>query len=65
MSQTIKDGGGAIFMLGCMTSRGTGYMCKKEGLRTQVLYLSILQDGVTKTVEWYHFNLSRVHNFDP
>ena len=64
-SQTIEHGGGAIFMLGCMTSHGTGYMCKKEGKITQALYLNILQDGVTNTIEWYHFNLSRVHNFDP
>ena len=43
-----------------MTSYGTGYMCKIKGKMTQVLYLSILQNGVMKTIEWCHFNPSRV-----
>ena len=42
----------------CMTSCGMGHMCKIEGEVTQALYLSILQDGVTKTIEWYCFNPS-------
>ena len=57
VSQTIKHGGGAIFVRGCMTSHGMGYMCKIEGKMAQALYCSILQDGVMKTIEWYcHFS---------
>jgi hypothetical protein len=37
-----------------------GYMCKIEGKPTQGLCLSILQDGVIKTIKWYRFNPSRV-----
>ena len=68
MSQTIKYGGGVIFLRGCMPSHGMGYICKIEGKMTQALYLSILQDGVKKTIEWYHFNPSHVifqHDNDP
>jgi hypothetical protein len=57
VSQKIKHGGGAIFVWGCMTC-GMGYMCKIEGEMTQALYLSILQDGVMKTIEWYCVNPS-------
>ena len=68
VGRTDKHEGGAIFVWNCMTSHGTGYMCKIEEKMTQVLYLSILQDGVTKTIEWYCFNLSHVifqHDNDP
>ena len=68
MSRTIKYEGGAMFVRGCMTCRGMGYMCKIEGKMTQALYLSILQDEVMKTIEWYHFNSSCVifqHVNDP
>ena len=60
VSRTVIHGGGAIFVLHCMTSCGMGYMCKIKGEMTQVLYLSILQDGGMKTIEWYRFNPSRV-----
>ena len=36
------------------------YICKIEGKMTQGLYISILQDGVIKTIKWYRFNPSRV-----
>ena len=44
------------------------YMCKIEGKMTQVLYVSILQNGVMKTIEWCHFNPSRIifrHDYHP
>jgi hypothetical protein len=68
VSQIIKHGGGVIFMWGWMTSCDMGCMCKIEGKMTQNLYLSILQDGVMKTIEWYYFNPLRVifqHDSDP
>jgi hypothetical protein len=67
VSQTFKHGGGANFVWGCMTSSGMGYMCKIEGKMTQTLYLSILQDWVMKTIEWYHFNPYVIfqHDNDP
>ena len=60
MSQIVKHEGCVVFVWGCMTSRGMGYMCKIEGKMARALYLSTLQDGVIKTIEWYPFNLSRV-----
>ena len=60
VSQTIKHGGGVIFVWSCMTSHGMGYMRKIKGKMTQALYLSILQDEVMKTIEWYYFNPSCV-----
>ena len=47
-------------MWGCVTSSGMGYTRKIEGKMTQSLCLSILEDGVMKTIEWYRFNPSRL-----
>ncbi len=50
--QTIEHEGGTFFVLGYMTSRGMGCMCKIKGMMTQdAMYLSILQDEVMKTIE--------------
>ena len=51
LSQAIKHGGGAVLVWGCMASRGMGHMGKIEGKMTHAMYLSILQDGVMKTIE--------------
>ena len=51
-----------------MTSHGMGNMCKIEKKMSHALYLSILQDGLMKTIAWYHFNPSHVifeHDNDP
>ena len=64
VSQTNKHGGGAIFGLGCEMC----YKSKIKGKMTQVLNLSILEDGVMKIIEWYCFKPSRVifqHDNDP
>ena len=59
-SQKVKHGGGAIFVWGCMTSHAMDYMCKIKMKMTQALYLSILQDEVMETIEWYSYNPSHV-----
>ena len=51
VSHTIKHEGGVVFVWGCMTSGGMGYMCKIKGKMTPTLYLSIPQDGVRKIIE--------------
>ena len=56
----FKHVGGAIYVWGCMTSHVIWFMCKIEKKMTQALHLSILQDGVTKTIEWYRFSPSHV-----
>jgi hypothetical protein len=49
--EVSKHEGVAIFVWGCMTSScGMGHMSRIEGKVTQALYLSILQDGVMKTL---------------
>ena len=45
-------------MWGRMTSRGMGYMRKIERKMKQALCLSILQDEVTKLIEYYRFHPS-------
>jgi hypothetical protein len=49
----------------CKTSHGMGYICKIEGNMTQALYLSILQDGVMKTIEWFCSCVIFHHDNDP
>jgi hypothetical protein len=44
------------------------FLFKIEGIMAQTQYLSILQDGVVKTIEWDRFNPSHVifqHDNDP
>ena len=68
VSKIIKHGGGAVFVWGCVTSCGMGSVCKIEEKVTQALYLSILQDGVMKTIEWLCFKPCCVifqHDNDP
>ena len=50
----------AIFVWGCMASHAMDYMCKIKVKMTQALYLSILQDEVMETIEWYSYNPSHV-----
>ena len=45
VSRRVKHGDGAILVCSCMTSCGTGYMCKIEGKLTQALYLNTLRYG--------------------
>ena len=56
VNQTIKHGGGAIFVWDCMTSCGISYMCKIERKMKQELYLNILKDELMDTIKLYHFN---------
>jgi hypothetical protein len=49
---------------GCATSHDMGYMCKIEGKMTQAMCLSILQDGVVKTIEWYPFSYCATFQHD-
>lgn len=49
--QVVEHVCSVVFVLGCMTSCGMGYICKREGKMTQAPYYSILQGGVMKTIE--------------
>ena len=37
VKQTVKHGGGSLMMWGCMTAKGTGFMCKIDGKMDQHL----------------------------
>ena len=60
VNQIVKYGGGAIFVWGCMTSCGIGYMYKIEGKMKQDLYLTILKDELMDIIKLYHFNPAHV-----
>ena len=60
VNQIVEHGGGANFCVGLNDFPLHGYKCEIDGKMTQALYLSGLQDGVTKTIEWCRFNSSCV-----
>ena len=43
-----------------MRYEGPGYMCKIEGNIDKYIYLSILQDNLIWTIEWYNFESSDI-----
>lgn len=68
VQQTVKHGGGSVMVWGCMTYRGTGYLCKLCGKMDQHLYRSILKDELSKTIEYYEMEKDKVvfqHDNDP
>ena len=50
---TLKFGGGHLMMWGCMTSRGVGFACRIDGSMDAPLYVSILDDELQKTMEYF------------
>lgn len=65
---TVKYGGGSIFVWGCITSQGVGYMCRIEGRMDAELYQSILGDELMRTLTWYGLEKNQVifqHDNDP
>jgi hypothetical protein len=65
----ITHGGDVIFVWGCMTSHGVGYMCKIEMKMTQALYLIILVclsckqlNGTVSTLLVSYFNMIMIPN---
>ena len=60
VKETVKHGGGSIIVWGCMTMHGPGYMCKIDGTMDQHLYKQILEDELSKTIEYYDMDMSKV-----
>src|SRR6185369_10602063 len=50
---TVKFGGGRIFVWGCMTWEGIGYMCRIKSKLNAQLYVDILEEDFQKTLDYY------------
>ncbi|GES88198.1 IS630 family transposase [Rhizophagus clarus] len=53
---TVKFGGGSIFVWGCFTHLGVGYLCRIEGGLNGELYRQILEEDFLQTLEYYNLN---------
>jgi transposase len=65
---TVKYGGGSIFLWGCMTAKGVGFMAKIMGGLDSRLYTEILQGELLETLEWYGMKKDQIifqHDNDP
>lgn len=50
---TVKFGGGSVFVWGCFTFLGVGYLCRIEGGMDGEIYRQILGDEFLKTLDYY------------
>ena len=50
---TLKFGGGSLMVWGCMLWDGVGYSCKIDGRMDADLYVSILDEDLQATLEYY------------
>jgi transposase len=65
---TIKHGGGSIFLWGCMTSNGVGFMAKINNGLDSKLYTEILQGELLESLKWYGMKMDEIifqHDNDP
>ena len=53
---TVKFGGGSMMVLGCMTANGVNFATRIDGRMDSSLYISILDDELRQTVEYYHLD---------
>ncbi|KAF7762702.1 hypothetical protein Agabi119p4_9303 [Agaricus bisporus var. burnettii] len=53
VSGTLNFGGGSLIMWGCMFWEGCGYACQIEGKMDADLYVSILEDNLEDSMEYY------------
>jgi len=57
---TVKFVGGNLMIWGCMTYQGVGYACKIEGTMDAELYVSIVNDELLETMEYYGMERSEI-----
>lgn len=53
---TIKHGGGSVMVWGCMTAKGTGFLCKIDNIMDSELYKAILDGELKQSIEWYNID---------
>ncbi|PKY61070.1 hypothetical protein RhiirA4_283663, partial [Rhizophagus irregularis] len=56
----VKFGGRSIFVWGCFTSCGVGFLCKIEGGLNAELYCRILSEDFMETLRYYELDVSDV-----
>jgi transposase len=59
-NQKYKHGGGSLFLWGCITSHGQGFICQIEGGLDAALYCDILNDDFISTLNYYGIDRSKV-----
>jgi len=57
---TVKFGGGSVFVWGCFTSSGVGFLCKIDGGLDAELYCQILSEDFMETLRYYDLSVSDV-----
>jgi DDE superfamily endonuclease len=65
---TVKHGGGALFLWGCMTVKGVGFMAKIDNGLDAQLYVKILNEELIQTFDWYGLEKDQIvfqHDNDP
>ena len=65
---TMKLGGESIFICGCITAAGPGYLSKIINGLDAKLYCNILEDELFQTLEYYNLKKEEVifqHDNDP
>jgi transposase len=53
VSGTVKFGGGSVMVWGCMLWEGPGYACKIDGRMDGDLYVSILEEDLQASLEYF------------
>ncbi|GBB84788.1 hypothetical protein RclHR1_11360002 [Rhizophagus clarus] len=57
---TVKFGGGSIFVWGCFTSSGVGYLVRMEGGLDAELYCKILEEDLMGTLHYYDLDTNDI-----
>ncbi|GBB90234.1 hypothetical protein RclHR1_17100003 [Rhizophagus clarus] len=57
---TVKFGGGSIFVWGCFTSSGVGYLVRIEGGLDAELYCKILEEDLMGTLHYYDLDTNDI-----
>jgi len=58
--QSRKFGGGGVTIWGCITYEGPGFMCKIAGNMDAATYVSILDDELMQTIEYFGWEPSEI-----
>src|ERR1043165_6716674 len=55
-----KFGGGSVFIWGCFTIFGAGYLCKIDGGLDAELYRRLLDEDLMETLKFYNLDKSDI-----